>query len=126
MARISCPSNALEQARAVLEAWKSIDPELKFGPLTVAALASDLDQVQVELSQITVLETRLIGLRNQRDALIVSAWDKVVRVRMGMKGIYGDDSSQYEMVGGTRLSEYKHTLRRKRRAGKTGEGLPKE
>lgn len=46
-------------------------------------------------------------MRNQRDALIAMTWDQVKRVRTGVKGIYGDDSSEYEMVGGTRLSDRK-------------------
>jgi len=29
-----------------------------------------------------------------------------------MKAIYGDDSSQYEMIGGTRLSERKSPARK--------------
>ncbi len=31
---------------------------------------------------------------------------------IGVKAIYGDDSSQYEMVGGTRLSERKTYARK--------------
>jgi hypothetical protein len=36
---------------------------------------------------------------------MTALWDKVKRVRKGVKANYGDDSSQYEMVGGTRTSE---------------------
>ena len=50
--------------------------------------------------------------RNQRDALYAQIWDKVKRVRNGVKGIYGDDSSQYEVIGGTRLSERKTPTRK--------------
>ena len=49
---------------------------------------------------------------NQRDAFNQTIWDTVKRVRGGVKAIYGDDSSQYEMVGGTRLSERKTAARR--------------
>jgi hypothetical protein len=38
-------------------------------------------------------------------------WDKVKRVRAGVKANYGDDSQQYEMVGGTRMSERKRMRR---------------
>jgi hypothetical protein len=113
MARISCPSNAIQQAGAVLEAWKDIDAQLKFGEVTIAALEAELEQVRAELSRIAALEAQLIDLRNRRDALTVSVWDKVTRVRLGVKGFYGDDSSEYEMVGGTRRSEYKHSKRKK-------------
>jgi hypothetical protein len=36
----------------------------------------------------------------------------LVRVRGGRKAVYGRDSSQYEMVGGTRLSERKPAARK--------------
>jgi hypothetical protein len=54
----------------------------------------------------------LTDKRNQRDALYTQIWDKVKRVRNGKKGIYGDDSSQYEVIGGTRLSERKTPVRK--------------
>ena len=53
----------------------------------------------------------MTDLRNQRDAANQDLWDKVKRLRAGVKASYGDDSSQYEMVGGTRMSERK-TARR--------------
>ena len=59
------------------------------------------------------LEAQLTDLRNQRDALYEAIWEKVKRIRNGVKGSYGDDSSQYEMVGGTRLSERKTPARKK-------------
>jgi hypothetical protein len=40
-----------------------------------------------------------------------STWDKLKPVRSTVKGLYGDDSSQYELVGGTRMSDRK-TARR--------------
>ena len=49
-------------------------------------------------------------------ALYTTIWDKVKRVRNGMKAIYGDDSSQYEMIGGTRLSERKAPARKAAKA----------
>ena len=39
-------------------------------------------------------------------------WDKIKRVRAGVKANYGDDSQQYEMVGGTRTSERKQRVRK--------------
>lgn len=54
-------------------------------------------------SEMSRLEAQLTDKRNQRDTLYTQIWDKVKRVRNGVKGIYGDDSSQYEMIGGTRL-----------------------
>lgn len=106
------PTDVLEQAQSVANAWDQINDDMTFGELTLSALTSDLSNAAPIQSQIDSLETQLTDLRNQRDALYVSIWDKVKRVRNGVKANYGDDSSQYEMVGGTRLSERKSPTRK--------------
>jgi hypothetical protein len=58
------------------------------------------------------LEAQFTNMRNQRDALYQEIWDKVKRVRNCVKANDGDDSSQYEMVGGIRLSERKTAARK--------------
>ena len=108
----SYPADILEQARAISEAWKQINAELAIGELTQPALNNDLNQVTPIAAQIVALETQLTDLRNQRDALNVGLWDKVKRARNGIKAIYGDDSSQYEMAGGTRVSDRKARTRK--------------
>lgn len=101
------PTDVLEQARAVLEAWKQISPTLTLGELNLEGLKADIDAAVPLVTQIMALEAQLTDLRNQRDALYEELWNKVKRTRSGVKGIYGDDSSEYEMVGGTRKSERK-------------------
>jgi hypothetical protein len=59
------------------------------------------------------LEIQLTDQRNRRDAHYGEMWKKVKRLRAAVKGIYGDDSSEYEMAGGTRLSERKPRSRKK-------------
>jgi len=112
MAAKPYPTDVLEQAQAVLDAWKQIDEELTFGDLNLEALQTDVGGAAPIQSQMNTLEAQLTDLRNQRDALYQSMWNKVKRVRAAVKGIYGDDSSQYEMVGGTRLSERKSPARK--------------
>jgi len=107
------PTDVLEQAQAVLDAWKEIGEKVTFGDLTSDMLSGDLAQALPLQSQMNALEAQLTDLRNQRDALYEAIWEKVKRVRNGVKGSYGDDSSQYEMVGGTRLSERKTPTRKK-------------
>ncbi len=106
------PTDVLEQAQSVANAWDQIDEEMAFGELTLSALTGELSSAAPIQSQMDALETQLTDLRNQRDTLFVSIWDKVKRVRNGVKANYGDDSSQYEMVGGTRLSERKSPTRK--------------
>ncbi len=111
MSRTSCPSDTIEQAEVVVEAWKNIDPALQLGGMALTALEGEAAQIRALHMQINSRETELIDLRNQRDALTLSVWDRLKRVRTGVKSLFGDDSSEYEMVGGTRLSDRKHPAR---------------
>ncbi|WP_339137462.1 MAG: hypothetical protein WGN25_05345 [Candidatus Electrothrix sp. GW3-4] len=48
--------------------------------------------------------TRLV---NEKGDTAEDLSDYIVQVRAVVKGLFGDDSSEYEMVGGTRASERK-------------------
>jgi hypothetical protein len=106
------PSNTIDQAIRIQAAWAQIDEELTFGNLNIGTLVMDINQVHQVEAQLAGLENQTTHLRNQRAALYQAAWDKVKRVRSGIKATFGDDSSQYEMVGGTRLSERKSPTRK--------------
>ena len=98
------PPNVLAQAQEVLVGWAQVSATLAFGTLNPAALTTDITTVSTLESDISKLEIQLADKRNQRDIVYNSMWDKVKRVRAGVKANYGDDSQQYEMVGGTRSS----------------------
>jgi hypothetical protein len=110
------PPDVLDQAYAGLEAWKEISAGMSIGDLNQTVMQGNLDQVAEALTEIDSLEAQLIDWRNRRDDLLKETWGHVKRLRAGMKAIYGDDSSQYEMVGGKRLSDRK-PHRRKNAAG---------
>ena len=95
----------------VLEAWKKIEAASALGNLTPAAFTAHVEQAQTNQASLDAVEGQLTDLRNLRDATLATIWDDVKRVRAGMKTIYGNDSSQYEMVGGTRKSERKKPAR---------------
>jgi hypothetical protein len=111
MSKKFIPPNLLEQAASMQDAWARMDSGLKIGSLNLTALITDIGGLRGIESDLVSLENQMTALRNQRDALQQSTWDKVKRVRAAVKGIYGDDSSEYELVGGTRLSDRK-TARR--------------
>jgi hypothetical protein len=48
--------------------------------------------------------------------ILAAVWDGVKRLRAAVKGIYGDDSSKCDMVGGTRKSERKPPIRKPKTA----------
>jgi hypothetical protein len=106
------PSDVLEQANTVLTAINQIDQSISFGDVNHAMLTADMEQINPIMTQILQLETQLTNMRNQRDAINQNIWDKIKRIRMGVKANFGDDSSQYEMVGGTRLSDRKPRTRK--------------
>jgi hypothetical protein len=109
---VQFPVDVVSQMNAVLEAWKKIDPNGQFGDLTQAKMAADLGQNEPLLTEIGALDAELTRARNKRDTLYATMWDEVKRVRNSVKGIYGDDSIEYEMVGGTRKSDRKPVSRK--------------
>lgn len=112
------PTNTLDQASTVLAACKQIDSALMVGATSQAAFSNQIAEAQSVQAQIAELELRLIELRNRRDEQIAGIWQVVKRARATVKGIYGDDSSEYEIVGGTRMSERRKAMRR------AGSGTP--
>jgi hypothetical protein len=89
-----------------------INPSLTLGTLTPASISSDVDKVKALQIRITKLQLELSNVRNQRDEACIGIWDKVKRARAYIKAVYGDDSFEYSLVGGTRLSDRK-PIRRK-------------
>ena len=112
MGKKNFPTDVINQAQDVLMAWNQIDQDLAFGSLNRAALATDVTSAQEIEADISALESQLTARRNQRDDVYSAAWDKIKRVRAGVKANYGDDSSEYELIGGTRVSERKSPTRR--------------
>ena len=105
------PSNVLKDAIRVLEAWKDIGEGLAFRDLKIEGLAADIEGIYQTQPELADLEHQLLEVRNRRDALYLAAWDKVKRMRANVKGLYGDDSVEYELVGGTRRSDRKKPRR---------------
>ena len=112
MAKKLYPTDTLERAHAILAAWNHIDPSVAFGPLTFETFSADIETVLTLQQQIIGLQKQLLAMRNQRDAACMDIWSKAKRARAGIKATYGDDSIQYEIAGGTRLSERKKPRRR--------------
>jgi hypothetical protein len=119
MSRKPFPPNTLKQADDIAQAWQTINPAFKVGEMTFADFEEAIAQTLANRDKIRSLKAQLIDQYNQSDALHADLWDKVKRVRSGVKGAYGDDSSQYELVGGTRRSERKPRTRKPKPATPT-------
>jgi hypothetical protein len=112
MAPKGYPTDILVQANDIMAACRQIDPHIKAGALTQADFATELTHTREIQAQIQALELQLTGLRNKRDERLVRMWDAIKRVRATVKGSYGDDSTEYELVGGTRMSERRRPARK--------------
>lgn len=108
------PADVLKQAKSALDALNKIsEGGLSFGDLTTQTFSNQVQHAAQLEANIISLENQMTDLRNQRQAANAALWDMLKRVRAGVKAAFGDDSSQYEMVGGTRLSERKPATRTK-------------
>jgi len=94
----------LQEAGEVRQALAAIGEVLpaEISAVEMEAKISDLEAVIAEMDANSADRTRLVDLKKDK-ARIVS--DYVVQSRSVVKGIYGADSYQYDMVGGTRTSE---------------------
>lgn len=108
------PISIVELVRKIVDAWRKIKADLTLGDLTIDMLADDLTQAEPVEARIADLENQLTEARNQRDELYERMWERTKRVRSAIKGIYGDDSPEYELVGGTRKSDRKTPARKAR------------
>jgi hypothetical protein len=110
------PANVLDQAQSVLEGWQQIADDKTYGGVSLEIMTADMAQSNQVLQQIGRIEAQLVDLRNQRDDLLDKVWDDIKRARNGIKAEYGDDSSQYQLVGGTRTSDRKAPVRKPKTA----------
>jgi hypothetical protein len=106
------PTDLVRKLQSAVVTWKNIDPALKIGNLSLAELEATWERCEALKREIISAENQLTDLRNQRDEAYGTGWSYITRMRAGIKGIYGDNSTEYEMAGGTRRSERKPRSRR--------------
>ncbi|WPD21112.1 MAG: hypothetical protein SD837_12980 [Candidatus Electrothrix scaldis] len=106
----------LQEANEIKKALEKIDDRLPEGlkaadmetkVVALEAVVDDLDSVNVE-------RTRLVDVKGERAGDLN---DHMVQVRSAVKGIFGGNSAEYDMVGGTRTSERKRPARKAEEPG---------
>ncbi len=107
----SYPKNTLEQAHTILRVWRETKPEMLIGEMTLKQLEDVVDDAEKDRDAIETTEAQLDKQRDKRDESYEEAWDHVKRSRAGFKGAFGDDSTEYERVGGKRRSDRKKPTR---------------
>ena len=107
MGKRKYPTNIIKQSQELLGGLSQITPAPTIAGITAASFTADVAAAAALEAQIVNLEAQLNDKRNLRDAQYAALWDKTKRIRNVIKGSYGDDSPQYDLVGGTRLSDRK-------------------
>lgn len=114
MARQKRGSPILEAARRRLTGLKAIKPKTNYGPgLTEEDFEKDITDAEALLARYNQMSSEMDDLLNQIQAGEARAADKSRRILSATEAHYGPDSSEYEMVGGTRKSERKKPGRKK-------------
>ncbi len=87
---------------------RAIDPELDLGNnLTLAAYNNKIDEVQTALDAYNGVLAQADAAGNDFRAVEKELRDLSSLMLSGVKVKYGRDSNEYEMAGGTRLSDRK-------------------
>ena len=107
MSGTTFPKDVRQQAQEVEQAIQNINPSFQVGEISLAALQKAIGLVDANHSKINSLQAQLTDALNERITVNAALWDVLKRIRGGVKAVYCDDSSQYEMAGGTRISEKK-------------------
>ncbi len=109
------PTQRPEDVRAdvenILKVWTT-NPDFKLKDVTLQSFQGAADKFLVVLAEINRHEEGLKPLRNQRDDQADVLNGLCTRARAGIKGYFGENSSEYEAAGGTRASERKKTGRK--------------
>ena len=106
-------SPAIEVAQARLAALKSMDPKPDLGgDLTIANYQAATQAVQAKLEAYHTLLSQADDAANVLREAEKELNALNVRVLLGVASKYGKNSSQYEVAGGTRLSEIKRPPRK--------------
>jgi hypothetical protein len=111
-------SQILEKARHVLAGLKQITPRPEFGPELTESLfeteingfSHDLEAFNGGLAEVDDQQNRLED-REQR------LNDFTQRIQAAVKALYGPDSSQLEVIGGTRRSDRQRPGRKPKPSG---------
>ncbi len=96
----------LQEAGEVKQALEKIGAGLP-PEISAAEMENKIAELETAVSDVDALNadrTRLVNVKGEK---VDNLNEYIVRSRATVKGIFGTDSSEYDMVGGTRVSERK-------------------
>lgn len=100
----------LQEAGEVRKALEKIGAGLP-AEISAAEMETKIAELETAVSELDALNAERTRLVNVKGDKAEQLSDYIVRTRSAVKGIFGADSSEYDMVGGTRSSERKKPKR---------------
>lgn len=112
MGRQKKKSAALLKAQERLAGLRSIDPKLDFGNgISIASFTREIDSLKKSIDDYNALlfaaDDAANAIEQKEREMIISAENVLLSVKVK----FGKDSSQYELAGGTRLSDRRRSPR---------------
>ena len=96
----------LQEAHAVKQALEEIGEGLPSG-ISASEMSGRITALEDIIRQLDTLNAETTRLINSKGDVAERVSDYIVQSRSAIKGIFGSDSYEYDMVGGTRKSERK-------------------
>jgi len=110
MLTVSIPK-LLQEAHAIKEALEQMGEGVPAG-ISASEMSDRIAALEAIISELDKENAKTTQLVNSKGDQARRVSDYIVQVRSVVKGISGSDSSEYEMVGGTRASERKKPKRK--------------
>lgn len=89
------------------------ETDLKIGDITRQSLTATISGLRAKSAELEAVKAQVTTLVNSLDADLAAAVEIQTRGLSGIRAIFGPDSSQYELAGGTRKSERKKPTKKK-------------
>lgn len=98
-------ASQIETARKIIEALRQINPDLDIRGVTQDVIGKNMERYYTVTNLLDGLDTQGITLMNERNLILDFLRQLPVSTREVIAGKYGKNSTEYELVGGTRTSE---------------------
>jgi hypothetical protein len=116
MPRAKAIDDLLAEAEQIARVWAE-NPTFVLNDITLAQFQNMIADLRAQRSHTEDLRTQVTAATILTNDKAVAVGNINTRVRSGIRGFFGPNSTQYEQVGGTRTSERKHPKRKKKPGG---------
>jgi hypothetical protein len=114
------PKGNIEKLERVLNAWKTIAPEAKFGGMKLEEYEAFVNASRLPRATLETLDDQTKAASALRDANDIISLAKTQLIKNGVLSdeTYGEDSALYEAMGYVKKSDKKSGLTRKKKTPK--------